>query len=83
MALHREAGEPQCGRPALGTAPERIHLVIAQAQVELAAQLAGLVAIEGEVGASQLGKRAAHPQPLDRDRRVGSSRQHEMAPRGA
>jgi len=77
VSPQRQRRQPHRGGPALGACPQRVDLRVGECQLQPLAQLGGLLAVERELGDTQLGERATGTQALGRQRRIGAARQHD------
>ncbi len=77
-ALQGQGSQSQSDRPALGALHQPLDLGVVEGQPVLAQQGDRLVAGEREVGVPDLAQATAHPQPVQRQRRVGTGDQHQV-----
>ena len=76
--LHREAEEPQSGRPALRALDDRRELVVGELDPHPAEQRARLGLVERELASAQLGEIAGDAQHVQGERRVDPRCRHEV-----
>lgn len=81
-ALHRQRGQAQPGRPAVGTFDQPRDTRLCDLQTVRAQQQAGVGGGEHQIGVADLGDLAARPIAVQRQQRVGTGGQHEAQPTG-
>ena len=82
-ALQRQRGEPQAGRPPLRPVHQGLQLPGRQPDAVTFEQADGLGVVQAEVGGPQLGQLPRQPQPLQRQRQVGTGGQDQPQAAGA
>ena len=70
VAADRGRGEPKTGRPAVGLAVQPVDLDVGEREVEPAQQRLGLLAVEAQPIAAQLGQPPLRAEPLKAERRI-------------
>ena len=76
-ALETQRREPQAGAPTLRPRVERLDQLLVEGQAVRLEQLMRLALREREVGRADLGEPAAHPQHVQRQRRVAAGGEHQ------
>ena len=82
-ALQRQRGQPQAGRPPLRPVHQGLQLPGRQLDALTFEQADGLGVVQAEVGGPQLGQLPRQPQPLQRQRQVGTGGQDRAQAAGA
>ena len=81
MGVHRDRGEADAGRPALGSPGEALERLRRQRDSMLRQEQAGFGAAESEVAGPDLGQLASQPVAMQRQQRVHARRSHQSQPR--